>query len=85
MAASTTKVGETLAGPLRTKYFSITLTGVTEVTLTEADHGMRNVIFAVHNNETTENQGLVVITLVNTVTVSSCTSGDVVKLMLVGN
>lgn len=85
MAATTTKVGESVSGPLRTKYFSIVLTGVTGVALTEADHGLRNVIFAKSNNETTEANGLVVISSVNTVTLSSFTSGDTVKLMLVGN
>lgn len=85
MAASTTKVGESVAGPLRTKYFYISLAGVTGVTLTEADHGLRSVIFADANNETTEGNGLVVISAVNTVTLSSFTSNDIVRLVLVGN
>ena len=85
MAAVTTKTGESVSGPLRTKYFSVVLTSVTGVALTEDDHGMRNVIFASFNNETTEGDGLVVISAVNTVTLSGFTSGDTVNLVLVGN
>jgi len=41
--------------------------------------------FAKTNNETTEANGLTVISAVNTVTLSSFTSGDTVRLELVGN
>jgi hypothetical protein len=85
MAASTVKNNQFLLGPLQGKIFTVTLTGVTTVALTEADHGFRSVSFAVHNNETTEGDGLVVISSVNTVTLSGFTSNDVVKLLILGN
>lgn len=85
MAASTVKDSNFLLGPLQGKIFTVTLTGVTGVALTEADHGFRSVAFVTFNNETTETDGLVVISSVNTITLSGFTSGDVVKLLVLGN
>lgn len=85
MAASTVKDSQFLLGPLQGKVFTVTLTGVTTVALTEDDHGFRSVSVALFNNETTEGDGLVVVSAVNTVTLSGFTSGDVVKLLILGN
>ena len=85
MAATTVKNGEFVHGPYRTKIFTVTLTSVTTVVLTEVDHGLRNVLIATFNNESTEGDGQVVISAINTVTLSGFTSGDVVKLQIVGN
>jgi hypothetical protein len=85
MAATTVKDNQFLLGPLQGKIFTVDLDGVTTVALTEADHGFRSVSFASFNNETTEGDGLVVISAVNTVTLSGFTSGDVVKLLILGN
>lgn len=85
MAASTVKDSEFVLGPLKAKIFTVTLTGVTGVALTEADHGFRSVQAAFFNNETTEGDGLSVISVVNTITLSGFTSGDVVKLLVLGN
>ena len=85
MAASTVKDGHFVFGPYQAKVFTVDLDGVTEATLTEADHGFRSILFASFNNETTEGDGLSVISAVNTVTLSGFTSGDVVKLLIIGN
>lgn len=85
MAASTTRNSSFVLGPLRGSILTVTLTSVTGVTLTDDDHGFRSVQAVMFNNETTEGDGLVVISAVNTVTLSGFTSGDVVKLLILGN
>jgi hypothetical protein len=85
MAATNTRDSLFVLGPLKGQIMTVTLTGVTTVALTDDDHGLRSVSFVSFNNETTEGDGLVVISDVNTVTLSGFTSGDVVKLLILGN
>jgi hypothetical protein len=92
MAATVVKNKELSFGDVRGAVFTITMTGVTDFDFAIADHGFSNILIALDNNETSEQDGLLEknYTVANAASIGNIaltgyTSGDVVSVFVIGN